>query len=69
MIPFIIRILHPRLKADEYNRLLKNATFLSRIAYLCEDCYLYVTLSSTVSGKYNYEFDKNELIGTQPLKP
>eukprot|EP00347_Sterkiella_histriomuscorum_P005026 403358185 len=69
MIPFIIRILHPRLKADQYVDLLKDVSFLSRVAYICEDCFLYVTMSSEAGGKYNREVTINDLYGTQDLNP
>lgn len=65
MIPFIIRILHPRLKTDVFLQLCKDVTFTNRIAFLCEDCYLYVTMSSKMGGKFNYKVKENDLLGTQ----
>jgi len=40
-----------------------------RTAYLCEDCYLFVTMSSTASGKYNYDIREGDILGTKELNP
>jgi hypothetical protein len=69
MIPFIIRIFHPRLKTEQYVALCKDPSFTNRLAYLCENCYLYVTMSSTVSGKHNYRIKDGGLLGTKGLNP
>lgn len=36
---------------------------------MCEDCYLYVTMSSEASGKFNKEVPIKDLLGTQSLNP
>ncbi len=69
MIPFIIRIYHPKMRSEQFMTLQNNHNFLSRLLYVCEDCYLYMSRSSTVSGKFNYEVREKNLFGCQNLNP
>lgn len=64
MIPFVIRILHPRLKAEQYIKMIKDPVFVQRTAYMCEDCFLYTTMSSEAGGKYTKEIKEQDLYGT-----
>jgi len=63
-VPFVIRVLHPRLKAEQFTQLRNDPLFKARTAYLCEDCYLYLGFSDPASGVFNRDASKNNLVGT-----
>ena len=50
-------------------QLMNDNVFLSRTAFMCEDCYLYVTMTSEAGGKLNKEIKQKDLYGTQNLNP
>lgn len=69
LIPFIIRALHPGITQQNYDEFLKDPNFLKRTAYVCEDCYLYISLSSRGSGVNIKIGKKYEFVGQRGLLP
>jgi hypothetical protein len=50
LIPKVISAIYPKMKYEDYNLLKKDYIFSSKIAYVCDSCYLDITRYCTLSG-------------------
>jgi hypothetical protein len=62
-IPFLIRALHPGINQRDYEYFQKDFVFNKRNAYVCEDCYLFISLSSNCSGQNMNIGNKKSFVG------
>ena len=68
-IPFIIRVLHPKMKQRDFRLLAQDQTFLQQTTQVCEDCFLFISQSSSCSGLNNRVVEGRAPLGTQNLDP
>ena len=69
MIPFLLRILHPRMTSALFAKLSKDNTFLKKVAVVCVDCYLKIVMTAPSCGKLDSKIRTDDIVGTQPLQP
>lgn len=50
VIPFVIKQIYPGLTLAEYQKIKEDRTFLNSTTFVCEDCYLCISMSSEASG-------------------
>jgi hypothetical protein len=50
VIPFIIKQLYPNMTLVDYSKLKEEKSFLNETTFVCEDCFLCITMSSECSG-------------------
>ena len=50
LIPFILKQIYPGLSLVEYQKLKEDVNFLNQTTFVCEECYLCISLASECSG-------------------
>lgn len=50
MIPFILKQIYPSMTEDQYKELKSDINFLNQTTYVCEECFLCISISSESSG-------------------
>lgn len=50
VIPFIIKSLYPTMSLIDYSKVKEDKSFLNQTTFICEECFLCVTMSSECSG-------------------
>lgn len=50
VIPFIIKQLYPLMSLTDYSMMKEEKSFLNQTTFVCEDCFLCITMSSECSG-------------------
>ena len=50
VIPFIIKQLYPLMSLADYSNMKEDKSFLNTTTFVCEDCFLCITMSSECSG-------------------
>lgn len=50
VIPFVIKQIYPHLTLAEFQKIKEDRTFLNSTTFVCEDCYLCISMSSEASG-------------------
>jgi hypothetical protein len=50
VIPFIIKQQYPTMTLMDYSKIKEDKSFLNQTTFVCEECFLCVTMSSECSG-------------------
>ena len=50
VVPFIIKQLYPMMNLADYSNMKEEKSFLNTTTFVCEDCFLCITMSSECSG-------------------
>jgi hypothetical protein len=50
VIPYIIKQIYPTMSLTDYSNVKEDKAFLNQTTFVCEECFLCVTMSSECSG-------------------
>jgi len=50
VIPYIIKQIYPTMSLTDYSNIKEDKSFLNQTTFVCEECFLCVTMSSECSG-------------------
>jgi hypothetical protein len=50
VIPYVLKQIYPSLTLADYQKIKEDRLFLNSTTFVCEDCYLCISMSSEASG-------------------